>query len=143
MNRGSREPKKGIQIVTEMLSGLDASHQGRLIRSVAARNPELAEEIRKRLFNFDHLAKLDLEIRQRLFQRIPVEKLALALRALPEAVSAAMFEALTQRTAAEVRDEMLSQGPRRLSEVERARAEIIQLARTLIPGAPSDAPKIP
>lgn len=122
-------------MATELLAGLDPLHQTKLLQNVAARNPDLAQEIRKRLMSFERLAGLELELRQRLLSRVPIEKLALALRALPDPISLAMFEALSIRMAADVRDEMFAQGPRRISDVERARSEILQLAQSLIPEA--------
>lgn len=130
---GRREREKGLQTVVEMLAGLDPPHRIRLIRNVSARDPELAKAIRERLFGFEQLAQIAPTPRQLILNRIPVENLALALRALPETVSKVMFEALTARKATEVREEMLHQGPRRLSDVEKARAEILRLAKSWMP----------
>ncbi len=121
----------GVQPVAEMLNVMDKNTETSIMSRLEEKDPLLAEEIRKLMFVFDDIVKIDDRGIQALLKEIANDKLLLALKTASEDIRAKFFKNISQRAADMLRDDLSNMGPSRLSDVEQAQQEIVNAARRL------------
>lgn len=94
-------------------------------------SPDLADEIRKRLFIFEDIVKLPDASIQRVLREIDSQDLARAMRASNDEVQERIFRNMSKRAADMLRDEIIYMGPVRLRDVEESQQKIVQIIRRL------------
>lgn len=121
----------GVQPVAEMLNVMDKNTETSIMSRLEEKDPLLAEEIRKLMFVFDDIVKIDDRGIQALLKEIPNDKLLLALKTASEDIRAKIFKNISARAAEMLREDLSNMGPSRLSDVEGAQQEIVNAARRL------------
>jgi flagellar motor switch protein FliG len=121
----------GVQPVAEMLNVMDKNTETSIMSRLEEKDPLLAEEIRKLMFVFDDITKIDDRGIQALLKEIPNDKLLLALKTANEDIRLKIFKNISQRAAEMLKDDLANMGPSRLSDVEQAQQEIVNTARRL------------
>lgn len=121
----------GVQPVAEMLNVMDKGTETSIMSRLEEKDPLLAEEIRKLMFVFDDIVKIDDRGIQTLLKEVPNDKLLLALKTASEDIRAKIFKNISQRAAEMLREDLANMGPSRLSDVESAQQEIVNAARRL------------
>lgn len=121
----------GLASAAELLNGLDPEHRKRLLSELAARDPGLTRKLEDRMFGFEDLARLSDADLQRLLKEVPNTKLVLALRRAPAGLLAAIYRCMTARGGEVLRDEVAAQGPKRVSDIMSAQADITKIALRL------------
>ena len=121
----------GVQPVAEMLNVMDKNTETSIMSRLEEKDPLLAEEIRKLMFVFDDIVKIDDRGIQILLKEVPNEKLLLALKTASEEIRGKVFRNISGRAAEMLKDDLASMGPSRLSDVENAQQEIVNAARRL------------
>ena len=121
----------GVKFLADLMNGLDKTSEQALTASLTERNAGLADSVRQLMFVFDDLAGVDDRGLQELLKEIAKEDLILALRAVGETVKDAIFRNMSSRAAELLKDDMEAGGPVRLSDVEKAQRNILQVARKL------------
>jgi flagellar motor switch protein FliG len=121
----------GVQPVAEMLNVMDKNTETSIMSRLEEKDPLLAEEIRKLMFVFDDIVKIDDRGIQSLLKEIPNEKLLLALKTASEDIRAKIFKNISARAAEMLKEDLSNMGPSRLSDVEGAQQEIVNAARRL------------
>ncbi len=121
----------GVQPVAEMLNVMDKNTETSIMSRIEEKDPILAEEIRKLMFVFEDIVKIDDRGIQTLLKEIPNDKLLLALKTAPAEIKEKIFKNISQRAANLLKDDLSNMGPARLSDVEAAQVEIVNVARRL------------
>ncbi len=121
----------GVQPVAEMLNVMDKNTEKAIMSRIEERDPILAEEIRKLMFVFEDVIKIDDKGIQTLLKEVPNDKLLLALKTANEEIRNKIFKNISQRAAQMLKDDLSNLGPSRLSDVEQAQIEIVNVARRL------------
>ncbi|MCK6598525.1 MAG: flagellar motor switch protein FliG [Bdellovibrionaceae bacterium] len=121
----------GVQPVAEMLNVMDKNTETSIMSRLEEKDPLLAEEIRKLMFVFEDISKIDDRGIQTLLKEVPNDKLLLALKTANEDIKNKVFKNLSGRAAEMLREDLSSMGPSRLSDVEGAQQEIVNVARRL------------
>src|SRR5690625_250839 len=121
----------GIESVVEVLNGVDRSTERTILDALELEDPELAEEIKKRMFVFEDIVILDNRAIQRVIREVDNEDLRLALRVASEEVKNIVFGNMSQRMAETFKEEMEYMGPVRLRDVEEAQTRIVSTIRRL------------
>ncbi len=121
----------GVQPVAEMLNVMDKNTETAIMSRLEEKDPFLAEEIRKLMFVFDDLVKIDDRGIQSLLKEVPNDKLLLALKTSSEDIRVKVFKNISARAAEMLKEDLSSMGPARLSDVEGAQQEIVNIARRL------------
>jgi flagellar motor switch protein FliG len=121
----------GVQPVAEMLNVMDKNTETSIMSKIEEKDPILAEEIRKLMFVFEDIIKIDDRGIQTLLKEIPNDKLLLALKTANEEIRSKVFRNISQRAAKLLQDDLQNMGPSRLSDVESAQVEIVNIARRL------------
>ncbi|WP_053219670.1 flagellar motor switch protein FliG [Virgibacillus senegalensis] len=121
----------GIQAVVEVLNGVDRSTERTILDALEIQDPELAEEIKKRMFVFEDIVTLDNRAIQRVIREVENDDLRLALKVASEEVKNIVFNNMSTRMADTFREEMEFMGPVRLRDVEESQSRIVSVIRRL------------
>jgi flagellar motor switch protein FliG len=122
----------GTRTVADILNSIDRVSEKQIFEALEPANPTLAEEIRRLMFTFDDLVKLDDRSIQRLLKDVDQKELALALKAAAEGVMNKITNNLSERARTMLRQEIEYLGPVRLRDVEDAQGRIVRVVRSLI-----------
>lgn len=121
----------GVQPVAEMLNVMDKNTESAIMSKIEEKDPILSEEIRKLMFVFDDIVKIDDRGIQSLLKEVPNDKLLMALKTANEEIKTKIFKNISQRAANLLKEDLTNMGPARLSDVESAQMEIVNIARRL------------
>ncbi|MFZ3576604.1 flagellar motor switch protein FliG [Virgibacillus sp. DJP39] len=121
----------GLQSVVEVLNGVDRSTERTILDALEIQDPELADEIKKRMFVFEDIIILDNRAIQRIIREVENEDLRLSLKVSSDEVKDLVFKNMSQRMADTFKDEMEYMGPVRLRDVEEAQSRIVAVIRRL------------
>ncbi|WP_374019910.1 flagellar motor switch protein FliG [Paenibacillus thiaminolyticus] len=121
----------GIESVVQILNGVDRGTERTILDSLEIQDPELAEEIKKRMFVFEDIVNIDNRSIQRIIRDIDNADLQLALKVASEEVREAIFRNMSKRMADTFKEEMEFMGPVRLRDVEEAQTRIVSTIRRL------------
>jgi len=121
----------GVQPVAEMLNVMDKGTETAIMSRLEEKDPLLAEEIRKLMFVFEDIAKIDDRGIQSLLKEVANDKLLLALKTANDDIRTKIFKNISARAAEMLREDLSNMGPARLSDVEGAQQEIVNVARRL------------
>jgi len=121
----------GLRHVADILNVLDKETSKALINKLEERNPELGQMVRKKMFSFEDLIRLDLGDLQRVTREVEMSDLVMALKAAQPALQEMIFKSVSKRAAETLKDEMDMLGQVKMKEVEAAQDRIIQIVRRL------------
>ena len=121
----------GIQSIVQILNGVDRGSERTILDTLEIDNPELAEEIKKRMFVFEDIVNLDNRSIQRVVRDVENTDLQLALKVASEDVKDAIFRNMSKRMVETFKEEMEYMGPVRLRDVEEAQTKIVAIIRRL------------
>ncbi|BBW96690.1 flagellar motor switch protein FliG [Geobacillus sp. FSL W8-0032] len=121
----------GIEAVVEVLNQVDRSTERTILDALEIQDPELAEEIKKRMFVFEDIVTLDNRAIQRVIREVDNNDLMLALKVASEEVKDVVFRNMSARMAETFKEEMEYMGPVRLRDVEEAQSRIVGIIRRL------------
>ncbi|RDI47460.1 flagellar motor switch protein FliG [Falsibacillus pallidus] len=121
----------GIEALVEVLTGVDRTTEKTILDSLEIQDPELAEEIKKRMFVFEDIVTLDNRSIQRVIRDCDNEDLLLSLKVSSEEVKQIVFRNMSTRMVETFKEEMEYMGPVRLREVEEAQSRIVSVIRRL------------
>ena len=121
----------GVQPVAEMLNVMDKNSEQSIMSRLEEKDPLLAEEIRKLMFVFEDISKIDDRGIQILLKEVPNDRLLLSLKTANDEIRNKIFKNISTRAAEMLREDLSNMGPARLSDVETAQQEIVNVARRL------------
>jgi len=121
----------GIDTIVDIVNSLDRSSEKNILESLDVSDSELADEIRKRLFVFEDIAKLNNVTVQRVLREISNTDLAVALKMATEDVTKSIFSNISKRLQEMIKDDMEVMGPVRVRDVEEAQQRIVNVIRKL------------
>lgn len=121
----------GIEAVVEVLNGVDRATERTILDALEIQDPELAEEIKKRMFVFEDIVTLDSRAIQRVIRDCDNEDLKLSLKVSSDEVKDIVFNNMSKRMVESFKDEMEFMGPVRLRDVEEAQSRIVAIIRRL------------
>jgi flagellar motor switch protein FliG len=121
----------GIEAIVQILNGVDRGTERTILDSLEIQDPELAEEIKKRMFVFEDIVNLDNRSIQRIIRDVENTDLQLALKVASEEVREAIFRNMSKRMSETFKEEMEYMGPVRLRDVEEAQTRIVATIRRL------------
>jgi flagellar motor switch protein FliG len=121
----------GVEAVVEVLNGVDRSTEKTILDALEIQDPELAEEIKKRMFVFEDIVTLDNRSIQRVIRDVDNEDLLLSLKVSSDEVKEIVFRNMSTRMVETFKEEMEFMGPVRLRDVEEAQSRIVAIIRRL------------
>ncbi len=121
----------GIDVLVNLLKHSSRMTEKTIIEALEDNEPELAEQVKKRMFVFENIGTLDDRSIQRVLREIEVRDLALALKATPDAVKDSILRNMSTRASQMLQEDMEASGPVRLRQVEEAQQRIVEVIRRL------------
>jgi flagellar motor switch protein FliG len=121
----------GVDSVVDILNTVDRGTEKHIMETLEIEEPELADEIRKKMFVFEDILLLDDRAIQRVLRDVDNNDLAIALKGSNEEVQEAIFKNLSKRLAAMIKEDMEFMGPVRMKDVEEAQQKIVNIIRKL------------
>lgn len=121
----------GVRAVADLLNSIDKEMSKGLLGRLEERNAQLGASIRRKMFSFDDLQRLQAADLQRVLREVDSADLAVAMKSASEAMKEKIFNAISKRAAEALKDEISMLGPVRLKDVETAQDTIIQVVRRL------------
>lgn len=121
----------GVDAVVKILNGVDRGTEKAILEQLDLENPELAEEIKKRMFLFEDIVFLDNRSIQRVIRDVDPKDLQLALKVASDEVQEMIFTNMSKRMADSFKEDMEFMGPVRLRDVEDAQQRIVGVIRRL------------
>jgi len=121
----------GVGSIVDILNLVDRTTEKTIIESLEEEDPELAEEIKKRMFVFEDIIMLDDRAVQRVMREVDTAELAKALKSVDPEVQDKIFRNMSKRAAALLKEDMDFMGPTRRKDVEEAQQKIVSVIRKL------------
>ena len=116
-----------VGILNHMKNNIDAD----ILEDMEQTDPDMAEEIRKKMFTFENLVALDGRSLQMILREVNNDSLTMALKIASEEMKEKIFANMSARAADMIRDDLDAMGPIRLSEVEIMQQSIVKIAMKL------------
>ncbi|MCH8530539.1 MAG: flagellar motor switch protein FliG [Saccharospirillum sp.] len=121
----------GVKTAAEIMNFLESSIEAEIMDGIKDVDEDLAAEIADLMFVFDNLSEVDDRGIQMLLREIPTDTLKVALRGAEPALQDKMLGNMSKRAAEILKDDMEAMGPVRITEVEMAQKEILNIARRM------------
>ncbi len=121
----------GVDSIVAILNTVDRGTEKHIMETLEIEEPELADEIRRKMFVFEDILSLDDKSIQTVLREVDNNELAVALKSANEEVQNVIFRNLSKRLAAMIKEDMEFMGPVRLKDVEEAQQKIVNIIRKL------------
>lgn len=121
----------GVDSIVDILNSVDRGTEKHIMETLEIEEPELADEIRKKMFVFEDILSLDDRAIQRVLRDVDNSDLALALKGSNEEVQNVILNNLSKRLAVMIKEDMDFMGPVRMKDVEEAQQKIVNIIRKL------------
>jgi flagellar motor switch protein FliG len=121
----------GIQAVAEILNLAGRATEKAILEGLEENEPGLVEEIRRLMFVFEDIMRVNDKGIQAVLKEVENEELALALRTASEELKEKVFRNMSERAAQIIKEEMEFMGPVRVADVEQAQQKIVDIVRRL------------
>lgn len=121
----------GIDALVELLTLSDKSVEEVVLAGLTDFDPDMAKEIRAKMFVFSDLTLLDDRQMQLVLRSVDMARLPLALKGVSDAVSAKILDNLSSRAKENLLDEIELLGSVRMADVEDAQNDVLDSVRSL------------
>jgi flagellar motor switch protein FliG len=121
----------GVQPLVEIINRADRGTEKLILEGLEERDPDLADEVRSRMFVFEDLINLDDRAVQLVLRQVEVANLAVALKGVSAGVRNKVMKNMSERAAITLAEEIELLGPVRVQTVEEAQTEVVRVIRTL------------
>ncbi len=130
---GSKEQSQvgGLDKVVDILNNMQNQIDAEILEDIEETDPDMVEEIRKRMFTFENLTTLDGRSLQMILREVNNDSLTMALKTASDEMQEKVFANMSARAADMIRDDLEAMGPVRLSEVEAMQQSIVKIAMKL------------
>ena len=121
----------GIPYIADIMNHVDRNTEKYIFDELGNSNPQLSEEIRKRMFVFEDIVNLDNLAIQRFIREVDTKDLAVALKAANEDVKATIFRNMSKRMQETIQGDIQYLHNVRMKDVEEAQQRIVGVIRQL------------
>lgn len=121
----------GVKAAANIVNLVDAAKQAEILAKIKEGDEKLAEKIEDLMFVFEDLVEVDDRGIQALLREVSSDSLIVALKGASEAIKEKVFKNMSKRAGEMLRDDLEVRGPVKVSEVEAAQKEILNVARRL------------
>ena len=121
----------GVDAIVNILNTVDRGTEKHIMESLEIEEPELADEIRKKMFVFEDILLLDDRAIQRVLRDVDNNDLEIALKGSNDEVKNVVLKNLSKRLASMIEEDIEFMGPVRMKDVEEAQQKIVAIIRKL------------
>jgi flagellar motor switch protein FliG len=131
LGQTSREAYGGARAVAAIFNSIDQKDSKALLGRIEANHADLSEQIRRLMFVFEDLIRVEARGIRELLERVDRKVLTVALKGTSETLRNHFLQYMSQRAADMLREDMEALGPTRMRDVENAQQQVIAAARVL------------
>jgi flagellar motor switch protein FliG len=131
VNTGELSSAGGVQSLVEILNRSDRPTERLILEGLERTSPDLADEVRQRMFVFEDIVQLDDRSVQLVLRHVDNKDLAVALKGVKMDVQQKILRNMSERASANLTDEISLLGPIRITQVEEAQSGIVRIIRSL------------
>lgn len=121
----------GVDPLVEIINRADPGMEKMILEGLEERDADLADEVRSRMFVFADITLLEDRALQLVLRGVETAVLSMALKGAGEAERSAVLRNMSERARENLVEEISLLGAVRMSQVEEARAGIVQVIRRL------------
>ncbi|MGA5303490.1 flagellar motor switch protein FliG [Nucisporomicrobium flavum] len=121
----------GLGPLVDIINRADRTTERLILEALEKRSPEIAEEIRRRMFMFEDIVNLDDRSVQLVLRQVEPADLATALKGVAEPVRDKVTSNLSERGRENLLEEMDLMGPVKVRMVEESQQKIVSVIRSL------------
>ncbi len=121
----------GLGPLVDIINRADRTTERLILEALEQRSPEIAEEIRRRMFMFEDIVNLDDRSVQLVLRQVEPADLATALKGVADAVRDKVTGNLSERGRENLLEEIDLLGPVKVKMVEEAQQKIVSVIRSL------------
>lgn len=121
----------GVDYIVSMLNSVDRGTEKHILENLELQNGDLAEEIRRKMFVFEDIVKLNKMAIQRVLREVDKHDLTVALKGAPADVAKIIYENISKRLQDMIKEDLEIMGPVRVRDVEEAQQKIVNIIRSL------------
>ena len=121
----------GIDAIVGIINNADRATERNIMENLEENDPDLADEIKRRLFVFEDISKMDDRSLQRVLREVEMKELSLALKGATEELREKFFKNMSKRAAEMLREDMEYMGPVRVRDVEESQQKVVNVVRAL------------
>ena len=121
----------GLQSLVDILNNADRATERLILEGLDGSDPQLADDVRSRMFVFEDIIGLDDRSVQLVLRSVDSKELSVALKGVEQTVRDKILRNMSERAAANLADEIKLLGPIKLKTVEEAQAAVVRVIRTL------------
>jgi len=128
---GSTDKVGGVSTIAEILNLVDRTTEKSILDGIETEDPDLVEQIRRLMFVFEDILKVNDKGIQAVLKEVDNEELCLALKTASDELKEKIFKNMSARASELIKEDMEYMGPVRLSDVEAAQQRIVDVVRRL------------
>jgi len=128
---GSMDRVGGVSTIAEILNLVDRTTEKAILDGIESEDPDLVEQIRRLMFVFEDILKVNDKGIQAVLKEVDNEELCLALKTASDDLKEKIFTNMSARASELIKEDMQYMGPVRLSDVEAAQQRIVDVVRRL------------
>lgn len=121
----------GVKAAAKIMNFTKTEMENRILNAIKKEDRDLMAEIQDNMFVFENLGGSDDRSLQTLLRSVDQDVLVVAMKGADAQLQDKLLSCMSTRAAANLRDEMEALGPVRLTEVQEAQKQIINVARKL------------
>ncbi len=121
----------GVEAVAEILNMAGRATEKAILEGLEEHNAPLVEQIRRLMFVFEDIIRVNDKGIQAVLKDVDNEELALALKTASDDLKEKILKNMSERAAQLIKEEMEFMGPVRVSDVEAAQQKIVEIVRRL------------
>jgi flagellar motor switch protein FliG len=121
----------GVEPLVEIINRADRATERLIIEGLEQRDPDLADEVKSRMFMFEDIVTLEDRSVQQILRQVETVDLAMALKGVRDDVREKVAGNMSERAATNLLEEVELLGPVRLRQVEEAQQKVILIIRGL------------
>jgi flagellar motor switch protein FliG len=121
----------GLDPLIQIINRADRATERLIVEGLQERDPELAEEVKSRMFMFEDIVLLEDRAMQQVLREVENADLALALKGVTDEVRTKVTSNMSERAATTLMEDVELLGPVLLRQVEEAQQKIIRTIRRL------------
>ena len=127
-----KKKSERLKLISEMLNQIDEPTQKKLFDNLKDKDPKVTKAIRNMMFVFDDLVKINDRDIQTIIQGINREHLKNALKTANDTLKNLIFKNMPSKLADDLKNDILTMGLIKKSDVEASRMVILGYAKKLI-----------
>ncbi len=121
----------GIRRVADILNSLGKDLSKSILGRLEEKNPKLSSDIRRKMFGFDDLVRLQKKDIARITRDVEMSDLMISMKSASQQLIDMIFASVSKRAAETMKEEMEMLGTVRYKEIEASQDRIMQVVRRL------------